>query len=62
METTEEVLMKKLNNGVVPPVRTFLFEHDRIAKEGTLYHENTIVARGCGWRAFRRAALWGLRC
>lgn len=54
--------MKKLNNGVVPPVRTFLFEHDRIAKEGTLYHENDTMVRGCGCRAFRRAPLWGLRC
>lgn len=54
--------MKKLNNGVVPPVRTFLFEHDRIAKEGTFYHENDTMARGCGCRAFRRAPLWILRC
>lgn len=54
--------MKKLNNGVVPPVRTFLFEHDRIAKEGTLYYENTIMARGCGRRAGRRASLRDMRC
>ena len=54
--------MKKLNNGVVPPVRTFLFESVRIAKEGTPYHENNTMARGCGRRADGRAPLWAMRC
>ena len=54
--------MKKLNNGVVPPVRTFLFESVRIAKEGTTYHENDTMARGRGRRADGLAPLWRLRC
>ena len=38
--------MKKLNNGVVPPVPTFHFERIRIAKEGNNHHENEYMARG----------------
>lgn len=54
--------MKKLNNGVVPPVRTFLFACDRIAKEGAFHHENDTMARGRGRRADGLASLWRLRC
>ena len=38
--------MKKLNNGVVPPVPTFHFERIRIAKEGNNHHEIEYMARG----------------
>ena len=54
--------MKKMNNGVVPPVRTFLFACDRIAKEGAFHHENDTMARGRGRRADGLAPLWRLRC
>ena len=43
--------MKKLNNGVVPPVPTFHFERIRIAKEGNNHHENEYMARGGDRRA-----------
>lgn len=54
--------MKKLNNGVVPPVSSFPIERILIAKEGSNYHENEYMARGGDRRAGRAAPLWDLRC
>lgn len=54
--------MKKLNNGVVPPVPAFHFERIRIAKEGNNHHENEYMACGGDRRAGRAAPLWDLRC
>lgn len=54
--------MKKLNNGVVPPVPSFHFERIRIAKEGYNFNENDSMARGSDRRAGRAAPLWDLRC
>ena len=36
--------MKKLNNGVVPPVPTFHFERIRIAKEGNNHHDTALLS------------------
>lgn len=54
--------MKKLNNGVVPPVPAFQIERIRIAKEGNIHYENYAMARGGDRCAGRAAPLWDLRC
>ena len=51
--------MKKLNNGVVPPVPTFHFERIRIAKEGNNHHENEYMAHRATQKSFQRRSAQG---
>lgn len=54
--------MKKLINGVVPPVRFSQFEHCRIVEEGNNHCGYTSMARGGNRCAGCGASMWNVRC